>query len=148
MTNNTTLCIDANIWIKLLTEEPDTPLAEQFLTACFKQRRTIVAPSIMKLEVGSIFRKKLSRKLLNADAADELWHRFLALPVHYIDTEALLEDAWRIAKANRLTNLYDAVYISAAQEGELWTADERLVNSASETRASIRLLRRDYPGLF
>ncbi|WP_248927307.1 type II toxin-antitoxin system VapC family toxin [Paenibacillus hamazuiensis] len=52
------VCLDANIWIKVLTEEPDTQLAQKLIVQQIRQRTEIIAPSLMKLEVGSILRKK------------------------------------------------------------------------------------------
>ena len=43
------VCLDANIWIKILTEEPDTKQAHELVVQLFKERTQIIAPSIMKM---------------------------------------------------------------------------------------------------
>jgi predicted nucleic acid-binding protein len=136
------VCLDANIWIKILTEESDTLQAQDLVVQLFKERTQIIAPSIMKMEVGSILRKKWSRNLLNQESLNELWSKFLTLPIVYIELKQTYDDAWRIAEANRLIHLYDAVYLSVSEGIPFWTADERLFNSITETSAFIKLLRK------
>lgn len=139
----TKVCLDANVWIKFLTEEPDTDLAEKLIVNLMKNHTKIIAPSIMKMEVGSILRKKYKRKLINQKLMYELWHHFLNMPIIYHGDEQLYTKAWEIAELNDLTHLYDAVYLALSDEIEFWTADERLVNSISKTKVSIKFLRRD-----
>jgi predicted nucleic acid-binding protein len=135
------VCLDANIWIKVLTEEPDSTLATELVVRLFKERTEIIAPAIMKMEVGSILRKKWSRQLLSQHDLNELWHQFLTLPIVYIEHRQMYDLAWSIADTNRLVHLYDAVYIAISDGIEFWTADERLVNSVKQTNAIIKFLR-------
>jgi predicted nucleic acid-binding protein len=140
------ICIDANIWLKLLVPEPDSLLAEQLIRHFLNERRSFVAPSVLPLEVGSILRKKVGRKLISSDTADELWNKFRSLPILYFDPLQLMDRAWSIAHNYRLPNLYDALYVAAAEGIEFWTADERLVNSLEGCNsAAVRLLKRDLP---
>jgi predicted nucleic acid-binding protein len=134
------VCLDANIWVKVLTEETDSPQAQNLVIRFIRERTELIAPAIMKMEVGSILRKKWSRKLLDEQSMNELWHKFLALPIVYVEHKQLYEFAWGIAEANRLVHLYDAVYLALSEGIEFWTADERLVNSAIQTNAQVRLL--------
>jgi predicted nucleic acid-binding protein len=139
------VCLDANIWIKVLTEEPDTPLAHALVARLFRERAEIVAPSLMKLEVGSILRKKWSRRLLSEPLLNELWRKFVSLPIRYVELEPYSEQVWHIAEVNRLVHLYDAVYVAVSEGAELWTADERLVNALQPQRTNtvLKLLQRD-----
>jgi predicted nucleic acid-binding protein len=52
---------------------------------------------------------------------------------------------WHIAETNGLVHLYDAVYVAVSEGAELWTADERLVNSLQLRYAGavVKLLHRD-----
>lgn len=134
------VCIDASVWIKVLTEEPDTDLAHDLIVRLLRQRIDIIAPSIMKMEVGSILRKKWSRKLLEQETMEELWHKFLSLPIRYIHHDEVENRAWEIANANQLIHLYDAVYLSLCDGIEFWTADARLVHSVHNSNAQIKLL--------
>lgn len=137
------VCLDANIWIKFLTEEPDTELAEKLVISLFEDRKEIIAPEIMKMEVGSILRKKYYRQLIKKDWLDELWNKFLSIPIIYIHDKQLYTKAGEIAELNNLSHLYDAVYLALSKEIDFWTADERLMNSIAVSDANIKLLKRD-----
>jgi predicted nucleic acid-binding protein len=134
------VCLDANIWVKVLTEESDSPQALELVIRFVKERTEIIAPAIMRMEVGSILRKKWSRKLLSEDSLNELWQKFLELPIVYVDHKQLYDWAWSIAENNRLIHLYDAVYLALSEGIEFWTADKRLVNTINRTSAIVRLL--------
>ncbi|WP_168118840.1 type II toxin-antitoxin system VapC family toxin [Paenibacillus sp. HB172176] len=134
------VCLDANIWIKVLTEEQNSPQAEKLVIQLFRERQEIIAPSIMKVEVGSILRKKWSKKLLSNEDLQELWKKFESLPITYDEDRRIYERAWHIAEENRLIHLYDAVYLAICDHIPFWTADARLVRSVSTTTAQIQLL--------
>lgn len=134
------VCLDANIWIKVLTEEPDSQYASELVLRFFRERTEIIAPAIMKMEVGSILRKKWSRKLISQNNLNELWHKFSTLPISYIEHRQMYDFAWGIAENNQLVHLYDTVYLAISEGIEFWTADEWLVNSVTQTNAIIKLL--------
>jgi len=134
------VCLDANIWIKILTEESDTQQAHELVVQLFKERTQIIAPSIMKMEVGSILRKKWSRNLITQESLNELWDKFLSLPILYLEAEQSYDIAWSIAEANGMVHLYDAIYLSISEGITFWTADTRLVNLVKQTNVNIRLL--------
>lgn len=94
----------------------------------------------MKMEIGSILRKKWSRKLISQLVLNGLWLKFLTLPIIYLEESHVYEAAWNIAENNHLVHLYDAIYIALSDGIELWTADERLVNSVTTTNAILKLL--------
>jgi len=134
------VCVDASIWVKILTEEPGTDRAQALILRLLQEKKEIVAPAMMKLEVGSVLRKKWSRKLLDAETLQEMWNKFTLLPITYVDHTLLDESAWEVATRNGLVNLYDAIYIALSDGIEFWTADERLVNAVKVSGAQIRLL--------
>ncbi|WP_199618949.1 type II toxin-antitoxin system VapC family toxin [Paenibacillus alkalitolerans] len=134
------VCLDASIWIKILTQEPGTALAENLVIRLLREKVEIIAPTIMKIEVGSVLRKKWRRKLLDTETLHELWGKFVSLPIVYVDNGHLYDQAWEIAEANGLTQLYDAMYLAVSEGVEYWTADERLVNSIKTTRVKVKLL--------
>ncbi len=134
------VCLDANVWIKVLTEEPDSPQAQDLVIRLFRERAEVVAPAIMKVEVGSILRKKWSRRLFSQEHLVELWRKFLVLPITYHDHMGMYDAAWSIAEANRLIHLYDAVYLALGEDIEFWTADVRLAHSVTQTNVKFRLL--------
>ncbi len=134
------VCLDASVWVKLLTEEPGTDAAQELVLRLLREQKEIIAPPIMKVEVGSVLRKKWSRKMLDSETLQELWRKFAALPIKYVNDKRMDELAWEIADANRLVHLYDAVYLAISDGLDFWTADERLVNAAKQSGARIRLI--------
>ena len=134
------VCLDASVWVKVLTEEPGTDAAQDLVLRLLREQKEIIAPPIMKVEVGSVLRKKWSRKMLDAETLQELWRKFAALPIKYVSDRRMDELAWEIADANRLIHLYDAVYLAICDGIEYWTADERLANAVKQSGARIRLL--------
>jgi len=134
------VCLDASVWVKLLTEEPGTDAAQDLVLRLLREQKEIIAPPIMKVEVGSVLRKKRSRKMLDSETLQELWRKFTALPIKYVDDKRMDELAWEIADANRLVHLYDAVYLAISDGLDFWTADERLANAVQQSGARIRLL--------
>jgi predicted nucleic acid-binding protein len=134
------VCLDASIWIKVLTEEPDTLRAQELVLRLFRERTEIIAPTMMKMEIGSILRKKWSRKLIGYEELNELWSKFLTLPIIYIQESHIYEMAWEIADHNKLVHLYDAIYIAISDGIQFWTADERLVNSVTKSNTLMKLL--------
>src|SRR5690554_5252028 len=101
------VCLDANIWIKVLTDEPDTPQAQELVLRLFRDRTEIIAPTMMRMEIGSILRKKWSRKLIGHQDMNELWTKFLTLPITYVQESHIYEAAWKIADRNQLVHLYN-----------------------------------------
>ena len=66
--------------------------------------------------------------------------KFLSLPIVYMEPKETFELAWNIAETNRLVHLYDAIYLAISDGIPFWTADERLVNAVTQTKAIIKLL--------
>jgi len=87
-------------------------------------------------------RKKVRQGLLQSEQAEELWERFLALPIDFVDTPDLRIRAWEIAERFGLSTLYDAAFlacveVSPAAEsavGEFWTADRELVRQLGDRK--------------
>lgn len=134
------VCLDANVWIKVLTEEADSLQAQELVRRCFKEHTKIFAPSMMKMEVGSILRKKWSRGLLSREQLQDLWRNFTSLPITFVEYSEMYDEAWRVAEKNHLVHLYDAIYLAISRDMEFWTADERLVHSIKDSNVRIKLL--------
>lgn len=134
------VCLDASVWIKILTPEPDSDWADRLITRLLREGTKIVAPELMKAEVGSVLRKKHFRKQLGRDEMIALWTKFQAMPIDYTEDSELIGKAWEIAETNGLVHLYDAMYLAISEGIEYWTADERLRNAAKHAQAAVRLL--------
>jgi predicted nucleic acid-binding protein len=142
------ICIDCSIIIKLLTWEEGSDKAADLIEKVVEEGRTIVLPDFAWAEVGSVLRKKVARKEITAEEAEEAWGIFSRLKIiDYMGYETAA-GAWRISVEENLSTLYDSAYLSVAESAagksksvcEYWTADEKLVNSLSDKRGYVRCL--------
>ena len=108
------VCLDASVWFKVLTEEADYPHAQKLVEQLFRERTEIVAPGMMKMEVGSILLRKWIRKQLPDEALEELYSAFLDLPIRYVDTPELARKAWYIARQNGLAHHFNLSLLRSA----------------------------------
>ncbi|MDA8334321.1 MAG: type II toxin-antitoxin system VapC family toxin [Peptococcaceae bacterium] len=150
------VCIDANVFIKLLTLEELSSTASRLVERVVENNQTIVLPGFAWAEVGSVLRQKVERKIISSQEADEAWKAFRGLKViSFLEGEEIADLTWSIACDEKLPTLYDAAYLAVAETAvaryavgglcEFWTADERLVNHLGGHRAYVRLLR-DFGG--
>jgi predicted nucleic acid-binding protein len=102
------------------------------------------------VEMGSVFRKKVRNKQITLEDAEEMWVNFREFPgVEYIDQKSIIDRAWKISCFFDLPTLYDAVSLAVAEEisdktmeiCEIWTADERFVNSLRGKKDYVNLLK-------
>lgn len=143
------ICLDSSVLIKVLVSEEDSDKAASLMEAIVNNRQTVVLPGFAWVEVGSVLRKKINRKLLSYEQAETLWEEFNQLEIlNYVSDVSIMRAAWRIAEEEKLPTLYDAAYLAVAeiiskQAGgicEFWTADERLANSVKDKKY-VKLLR-------
>lgn len=121
-----TVVVDASVAVKWFLPEPDAPAAVRLLDG----RRRLVAPDLIRAEVGKIFWKLCARNLLAADEAAEMLDHFLSMPLEIHDSAFLLPAALEIAVATRRT-VYDSLYLALAVElgATVVTADRRWANA-------------------
>ena len=122
-----TFIIDASVAAKLLFEEPGTAHAE----AVFRQEGgRFVAPSLLPVELASIVWKRRRRGEIDARHAAAVFAEIEGVPVELLDQGELLAAAFELAVELDRT-VYDCLYVATAvaEDGELVTADERLVNA-------------------
>lgn len=112
-------------------------------------RMTVVLPGFAWAEVGTVLRKKVARKLISSEQAENAWESFNSLGIiTFINDMSVMRAAWRIADEEALSTLYDAAYLAVSEilsrqngeECEFWTADKRLVNSISSKKKFVKLL--------
>ncbi|MEO7556084.1 MAG: type II toxin-antitoxin system VapC family toxin [Acidimicrobiales bacterium] len=101
------------------------------------RRETLAGPDLLRIEVLSVFRKRLRAGFLTARQADVAAGQLLELPVVEFPTAPLLRRAWAL-RAN--VTSYDACYVALAEAlgCPLLTADSRLAH-APGTRCRIEL---------
>jgi len=121
-----TWVVDASVAAKWFLPEPDAPAALRLLDG----RRRLVAPDLIRAEVGNIVWKLQMRDLVSSEEATDLIEHFLTMPFEIYDTGFLLAGALEIALATKRT-VYDSLYLALAVElgATVITADRRWSNA-------------------
>jgi predicted nucleic acid-binding protein len=126
-----TICVDANICIKLVIEEHDTDLAVALWRQWTSQRANVLTPTLWGYEMVSIVRKQVYRGLLAPDLEHQTLEEILKIPVRQVHPAHLHQRAWSLARRFNRPAAYDAHYLAVAEIADcpFWTADERLYHS-------------------
>lgn len=136
------VCIDANLVLKLVLHEPDSPLAEALWTEWLASGVQICAPVLLEFETTSVLRNKVYRERITPQQGEEAFHTIRALDITILHPGGLLDMAWELAKRFNRPAAYDSTYLALAQflNCELWTADERLYNAVKGELSWVRWL--------
>lgn len=136
------VCVDANVIVKLAVKEEVSDLAEAKWEQWERQQTNVVAPPFLWYEVASVLRNKVYRRLLHLEEAGEALIELLALPVSIISPPGLHESAWVLATRFNRPNAYDANYLAVAEYlgCPFWTADGHLYNSVKSAFPEIYLI--------
>jgi len=124
--------LDASIAAKWLIGRPDEPFLEQAYQVLRDYEDNLVqlvAPSLIRFELGHALRRAAIRERISWEVAQLGLRRFLALPLQTIDTDDLLSAG--LAMSGRyLCSFYDGLYLAVAEltQYPLIHADERLHN--------------------
>jgi predicted nucleic acid-binding protein len=124
-----TLVVDASVAAKWFLPEPDASAALRLLDGRYR----LVAPDLIRAEVGNIAWKLHARGALDAQEASDMIEHFLWMPLEVHDSAFLLASALDIAIATRRT-VYDSLYLALAVElaGTVITADERWAHTLAD----------------
>ena len=125
------VCVDASLAIKLVVRESFSDEALALWQNWIESRVECIAPPLFPFEVSSVIRNKYVRKQLTAEEAEKSFNLFTKLNFIILAPEALLKEAWDMARELKLSTLYDTAYLALAKlcNCEFWTADEVLINS-------------------
>jgi predicted nucleic acid-binding protein len=140
------VCLDSGVWIKFLVVEEPTSLtdaATRLVRRAISNNR-LIAPAFAWMEIGSVLRKKVRQRLIQAQEVAALWTAFGALPIEYLDSPTIRERSWEIASQRGLPTLYDAAFLACTELidaptpaiREFWTADGELVRALEANRPS------------
>jgi predicted nucleic acid-binding protein len=124
--------VDSNILISYaLTDEPLHAYANQVLASWSATNVDLIAPRLFRAEVTAVMRKAVYQQRIAHEDGRRLLRQILAYPVTFFDDNALLENAYDLAKQFNRPRAYDSQYLALAQRfgSEFWTADEGLYNS-------------------
>ncbi len=118
--------VDAGVAVKWFLPEPHADAARALL----RPDAMLLAPDLIRAEVGNVFWKRWQRGDLTAAEVDAALHDFRRYPLEIHASDLLLEPAWAIARATGLT-VYDSLYVAlaVAQQASLITADRRLYDA-------------------
>ncbi|HEY7020328.1 MAG TPA: type II toxin-antitoxin system VapC family toxin [Ktedonobacterales bacterium] len=91
----------------------------------------VIGPMLLYAEVTSVLRLRVATGRLTADEGEAAFTAFNALGIAKVDRDDLHIRAWRLAQQFQTRRAYDMMYLALAQleDLELWTGDERLVNT-------------------
>jgi len=115
--------VDASVAVKWFVPEEASELADEVAASGMR----LLAPKLIAHEVANSFWKKVRKRLLSPDAAQE---RLSALPRYFdllLDTDDLVGPALALACVYDHP-VYDFIYLEAARRHDavLLTADDRL----------------------
>ena len=93
-------------------------------------------PAILRQEVVNASLRLVRRGMVSPVHATEALDTFDSLEWTFVETDALLREAYEVALANRQSNVFDAVYLLLARDlqAEMWTRDLRFIASFGANR--------------
>jgi predicted nucleic acid-binding protein len=106
------ICVDANLVLKLVLIEEDSPLVHELWDSWIDEGVEIVAPPLLAFEGTSVIRNKVHRGLVPPEEGELMFEAFQAQGVKLLYPEGLHRIAWELAMLSC----------------ELWTGDRRLYN--------------------
>ena len=138
--------LDASVAVKLVLDEEHRERAQALYQHTIRAGRPVLAPPLVRAEAINAVYQHLRRGDLTPDEARTAVERFLAYPITLSAPDGLYATALDIALTYEVPSIYDATYVAVAQllDGELWTADKRLLNSLGGRLPWVRAVA-DYP---
>lgn len=139
--------VDAALAVKWVLPEELSGRAQALYEDAVRRGRSVVAPSILPVEVINVIHQRRRKDDLTAAEADAALDLFLRLRVEPVTLPELHRQAAAFAVAHRLKHVYDAHYAVLARllETELWTADRALLKSLGSAAPWVRWIG-DFPG--
>jgi predicted nucleic acid-binding protein len=139
---NFQVCVDANLIFAIIFDEPRKAIVQRRMLDWESNGVQLIAPTLFAYEVTSVIRNRVHRGLATP-AVGLLWLNevfSLKVQLHY-DLELHMR-AWQLAEQLGLPAAYDAHYLALAQMRgcDLWTADQRLYNSAKSQFPAIHFV--------
>lgn len=125
------VCVDASLVLHLVLPDERDAGTEALWTSWAAAHIDVIGPALLYAEVTSVIRLRVATGRLTADEGDEAFAAFNALGIGRVDPDDLHVRAWDLAKQYQTRRAYDIMYLALAhlEDLELWTGDERLVNT-------------------
>ena len=134
-----TVVVDANIAVKWVTNEHDSPEAVSLYQAWTNRSEFVIAPPIFRSEVTNVLHRKIRRGELDfANAMNAVESLFAAVSIQ--EPASLYTDALSIARAIDVAAAYDPIYLALAEveRCDLGTADKRFIRAVGYKSPRVR----------
>lgn len=133
--------IDSSVAVKWVLHEPGRDQSLQLLDEYESAAITLIAPSLLLAEVGSVLSKRCRRKQLTIAQAREAFRLFEVRAPVLIDVREQISSALELSLVHHLA-IYDCLYLALAIENgcDLVTADERFYTGIFRAYPFVRLL--------
>jgi predicted nucleic acid-binding protein len=130
MNKSSTICVDANVIIRLIVVPTDTAVQkhwEEWMIA----ETSIVAPSLLHYEIVNGFHQYVKQGKLDAQTHKSALETALSFDIKLVGDAELHRRASELAQSFNLPATYDAHYLALAErlDIELWTTDAKLFNT-------------------
>lgn len=129
--SRTRVCVEASLVLHLILPEERDPGMEGLWRGWTAAGIEAIGPVLLYAEVTSVIRLRVVTSRLTADEGEAAFAAFNGLGITRVDRDDLHVRAWQLAKQYQTRRAYDMLYLALAQleDLELWTGDERLVNT-------------------
>jgi predicted nucleic acid-binding protein len=140
------IVLDASTALKLVLPEALSEQAVALFAETTRAKRPIYGPPLLPAEALSAIYQRTRRTnpatAIPFEQADRYLAAFLALGIDIVAPPELYPRTLAFVQAHGLARTYDAIYVVLALllGAELWTADERLVNTLSAAAPWVRWL--------
>ena len=140
---NSWVCVDASLALKWIIPGQQDPLVNSLLERWNQAEKQLIAPPLFNAEVTSTIRLNVYTKKLTSQQGEVTFQFFRDLNVQIISPAGLTLMAWEFARTYNQPRTYDMQYLALAelQDCELWTADEKLINSLQGRNNRVHWLR-------
>ena len=141
MPSSSTLCVDASLVVRFVTNAPDPPIQAQW-RVWRELGQEFVAPNLLRYEVVNTLHRLARAGEIPAHGAQVALESAFRLPIQFHHDLDLHRQALAVAGRFSLPAAYDAHYLALAErEGiEFWTADRRLANSVGPQLSWVRFV--------
>jgi predicted nucleic acid-binding protein len=124
-----TVIVDASVVVDWVAPRAIfTSPAQQLLTGLAERDEEVIAPRLMREEVGNALLSGLRRGRWTGAEADRAFEHLCNLPVALVDDARDLGRAWDLSRRYDDHPIYDMLYVALAQRTRsiLITADDKL----------------------
>lgn len=141
MRNSTTICIDANIVVKLLIPQTSGQVLDLWTSWKDNQIR-LVAPSLIFFEVTNALYQMTRQNVMDSETATLAATAMMSLPIDILHLPDIHRKALDLAIAYRVKATCDTHYLALSEHlgCELWTADQRFFHAVHDRCDWVRVV--------